>query len=133
MSNKDFVHLHAHTHFSVQDALPSPKNYATKAREMGFSATAITDHGKMSGVVEFVEACRTHNDNFDPIKQTLDRIASLEMTGHIEPTPNNPCKLEFIVSGGTFNFYPKDYMMDFMTCLYYACNCYYDFQKFLHR
>jgi DNA polymerase III alpha subunit len=71
MSNKDFVHLHAHTHFSVQDALPSPKNYATKAREMGFSATAITDHGKMSGVVEFVEACRTHNDNFDPIKPII--------------------------------------------------------------
>jgi len=75
-------------------------------------------------------SARGLQNNFDPIKQTLDRIASLEMTGHIEPTPNNPCKLEFIVSGGTFNFYPKDYMMDFMTCLYYACNCYYDFQKF---
>jgi ELP3 family radical SAM enzyme/protein acetyltransferase len=69
-------------------------------------------------------------NKFDPIKQTLDRIASLEMTGHIEPTPNNPCKLEFIVSGGTFNFYPKEYLMNFMTSLYYACNCYYDFQKF---
>jgi ELP3 family radical SAM enzyme/protein acetyltransferase len=75
-------------------------------------------------------SARGAQNNFDPIKQTLDRIASLEMTGHIEPTPHNPCKLEFIVSGGTFNFYPKDYMMDFMTCLYYACNCYYDFQKF---
>jgi len=69
-------------------------------------------------------------NKFDPIKQTLDRIASLEMTGHIEPTPNNPCKLEFIVSGGTFNFYPKEYLMNFMISLYYACNCYYDFQKF---
>jgi ELP3 family radical SAM enzyme/protein acetyltransferase len=75
-------------------------------------------------------SARGLHNNFDPIKQTLDRIASLEMTGHIEPTPFNPCKLEFIVSGGTFNFYPKDYLMDFMTSLYYACNCYYDFQKF---
>jgi ELP3 family radical SAM enzyme/protein acetyltransferase len=75
-------------------------------------------------------SARGLQNNFDPIKQTLDRIASLEMTGHIEPTPDNPCKLEFIVSGGTFNFYPKDYLMEFMTSLYYACNCYYDFQLF---
>jgi len=75
-------------------------------------------------------SARGLQNNFDPIKQTLDRIASLEMTGHIEPTPEYPCKLEFIVSGGTFNFYPKDYLMEFMTSLYYACNCYYEFQQF---
>lgn len=70
MCNKDFVHLHAHTHFSIQDALPSPKDYAHKAREMGFSATAITDHGKMGGVVEFVENCRSYS-NHDPIKPII--------------------------------------------------------------
>jgi len=71
MCNKDFVHLHAHTHFSVQDALPTPKAYATKAREMGFSATAITDHGKMGGVIEFVEGCRIHNDDYAAIKPII--------------------------------------------------------------
>ena len=71
MCNKDFVHLHAHTYFSIQDALPSPKNYATKAREMGFQATAITDHGKMGGVIEFVEACRVYTENLDPIKPII--------------------------------------------------------------
>ena len=70
MCNKDFVHLHAHTNFSIQDALPSPKNYALKAREMGFIATAITDHGKMGGVVEFVENCRSYSD-YDPIKPII--------------------------------------------------------------
>ena len=70
-SNKDFVHLHAHTHFSVQDALPSPTNYAKKAREMGFRATAITDHGKMSGTVEFVNGCRNPIDNVDAIKPII--------------------------------------------------------------
>ena len=69
--NKDFVHLHAHTHFSVQDALPSPKNYALKAREMGFRAAAITDHGKMSGTVEFVNGCRNPIDNVAPIKPII--------------------------------------------------------------
>ena len=70
MCNKDFVHLHAHTHFSIQDALPSPKDYAHKAREMGFRATAITDHGKMGGVVEFVENCRSYSTH-DPIKPII--------------------------------------------------------------
>ena len=73
---------------------------------------------------------RAIHNNFDPIKQSLDRIKSLEMTGHIDPSSDNPCKLEYIVSGGTFNFYPKDYLMEFMTSLYYVCNCYYDFKKF---
>jgi histone acetyltransferase (RNA polymerase elongator complex component) len=84
------------------------------------------------GLIRTFDSLQNQN-NFDPIKQTLDRIASLEMTGHIEPTPNNPCKLEFIVSGGTFNFYPKDYLMNFMTSLYYACNCYYEFQRFYKK
>lgn len=63
-SNKDFVHLHAHTHFSIQDALPSPTQYATKLSDMGFRAGAITDHGRISGAIEFVSACRNIKDNY---------------------------------------------------------------------
>lgn len=73
MCNKkqDFVHLHAHTHYSVQDALPTPKEYALHAREMGFPATAITDHGRMGGVIEFVEACRNPYKDLPPIKPII--------------------------------------------------------------
>lgn len=74
MSNKDFVHLHAHTHFSIQDALPTPAKYALKAREMGFRATAITDHGKLGGAVEFVEACRAKCDY-----ETIKPIVGIEV------------------------------------------------------
>ena len=70
MCNKDFVHLHAHTHFSIQDALPTPAKYALKARELGFRASAITDHGKLGGAVEFVENCRNKSD-FGPIKPII--------------------------------------------------------------
>jgi len=69
--NQDFVHLHAHTHYSVQDALPTPKEYALHAREMGFPATAITDHGRMGGVIEFVEACRNPYKDLPPIKPII--------------------------------------------------------------
>ena len=68
---QNFTHLHAHTHFSVQDALPTPREYALHAREMGFPATAITDHGRMGGVIEFVEACRNPYKDLAPIKPII--------------------------------------------------------------
>jgi DNA polymerase III alpha subunit len=61
MCNKDFVHLHCHTHYSVQDALPTPEKLILGAKEQGFSAVAITDHGKMAGHFEFVEAAQKAN------------------------------------------------------------------------
>ena len=70
-SKQDFVHLHAHTDISVQDALPKPKAYAMKAREMGFPAAAITDHGRMGGCIEFADACRSPHDTLAPIKPLL--------------------------------------------------------------
>ena len=62
-----------------------------------------------------------------PVGQTFDRIFALQEIGHIPDTPENPSKLEFIISGGTFNFYPQDYLIWFVTCMYYACNVYYDY------
>ncbi|NBV29610.1 hypothetical protein EBS02_11480 [bacterium] len=32
-----------------------------------------------------------------------------------------------MISGGTFNFYPRDYIMWFVTMSYYAMNIYYDY------
>lgn len=55
-----FVHLHNHTHYSILDALSKPKKLAAAAKEMGCPAIAITDHGFLYGVVDFVRAC---NDN----------------------------------------------------------------------
>ncbi len=64
-SNSDFVHLHCHTHYSVQDALPTPENLVLGAKAQGFSSIAITDHGKMSGHVEFADAA--HKNGIKPI------------------------------------------------------------------
>ncbi len=64
-NNKDFVHLHCHTHFSVQDALPTPEKLILGAKAQGFSSIAITDHGKMAGHVEFADAA--HKNQIKPI------------------------------------------------------------------
>jgi DNA polymerase III subunit alpha len=67
MCKNEFVHLHCHSTYSVQDALPLPADLAHAADEIGFPAIALTDHGRMSGTVEFVDACRKTKNNVKPI------------------------------------------------------------------
>jgi len=65
MCNKDFVHLHAHSFYSVQDSLPSPEKLILGAKSLGQTAMALTDHGKMAGHFEFAEAA--HKNGIKPI------------------------------------------------------------------
>lgn len=44
----DYVALHNHTFFSILDALSSPKELMVRAKELGQSAIAITDHGSLA-------------------------------------------------------------------------------------
>ena len=45
--------LHVHTHFSLFDGIATPEEYLTRAKELGMSSLAITDHGSLSGHREF--------------------------------------------------------------------------------
>jgi DNA polymerase-3 subunit alpha len=53
----DFVHLHVHSDNSIQDAAVSVLALADRAEELGMTHLALTDHGNMFGVMEFVAAC----------------------------------------------------------------------------
>ncbi|PIT87659.1 MAG: DNA polymerase III subunit alpha [Candidatus Magasanikbacteria bacterium CG10_big_fil_rev_8_21_14_0_10_40_10] len=53
----EFVHLHAHSHYSLLDGLPKIKDLVKTAKKRGFSALALTDHGNMYGAIEFYQAC----------------------------------------------------------------------------
>ncbi|MDR0998238.1 MAG: DNA polymerase III subunit alpha, partial [Treponema sp.] len=53
----DFVHLHVHSDFSLQDAAVSVMSLADKAEELGMKYLALTDHGNMFGAMEFLAAC----------------------------------------------------------------------------
>lgn len=53
-AGKPFVHLHAHSQFSVLQATPDVKNMVAKAKSLGMPAVAITDLGNMYGVFKFV-------------------------------------------------------------------------------
>lgn len=49
----EFVHLHVHSEYSLLDGAIRLKNLVKKAKELGMSAIALTDHGVMYGIVEF--------------------------------------------------------------------------------
>lgn len=53
----DFVHLHVHSDFSLLDGAASVKQLVAKAKELGQTALALTDHGNMFGVISFYKAC----------------------------------------------------------------------------
>jgi DNA polymerase-3 subunit alpha len=50
-----FTHLHLHTEYSLLDGLNKINNLASRIKELGMDAVAITDHGNMYGVIEFYE------------------------------------------------------------------------------
>lgn len=53
-----FVHLHVHTEYSLLDGACRLDKLAERARAMGQTALAITDHGVMYGAVAFYKACQ---------------------------------------------------------------------------
>ena len=55
-----FVHLHVHTHYSLLDGACKVGDLVKRAKALGMSALAITDHGCMYGVVEFFNECNKH-------------------------------------------------------------------------
>ncbi|MDA1060894.1 MAG: DNA polymerase III subunit alpha [bacterium] len=60
-----FVNLHGHSHYSLLDGFGSPKAIALRAKELGYPAAALTDHGVTYGLVEFYKAC--HDVGIKPV------------------------------------------------------------------
>ena len=54
----NFVHLHVHTDFSLCDSMAQIPVLVGRAKELGFTALAITDHGNMFGVLNFEQQCK---------------------------------------------------------------------------
>jgi DNA polymerase III subunit alpha len=63
-----FSHLHVHTQFSLLDGAASIQNLYKKAIKDGMPALAISDHGNMFGVFEFVAEAHKHKDENGKLK-----------------------------------------------------------------
>ncbi len=51
-----FTHLHVHSEYSLLDGLARVPDLVRTAKERGFDALALTDHGVMYGAVQFYQA-----------------------------------------------------------------------------
>ena len=54
----DFVHLHNHTFHSVLDGLTKINDLVDKVKEFGMEAAAVTDHGTMSGILDYYKTAK---------------------------------------------------------------------------
>lgn len=61
LSASDYVHLHNHTQYSLLDGLTKIPELVSYIKDAGMSAVAITDHGTLSGAIEFYKAANAAN------------------------------------------------------------------------
>ncbi len=60
LKNSDFVHLHNHTQYSLLDGLTKIPELMEYVRKENMHSVAITDHGTLSGLIEFYKEAKIH-------------------------------------------------------------------------
>ncbi|MFA5649021.1 MAG: DNA polymerase III subunit alpha [Bacteroidales bacterium] len=74
-----FIHLHVHTQYSILDGASSIKGLVDKAISLNMKGIAITDHGNMFGVKEFVNTVSKANEkHLGEIKELQKKIKEIE-------------------------------------------------------
>ncbi|MFH1605102.1 MAG: PHP domain-containing protein, partial [Pseudomonadota bacterium] len=53
-----FTHLHIHTEYSLLDGMCRIPRVIERAKTLGMDSLAITDHGSLSGIIEFDREAR---------------------------------------------------------------------------
>lgn len=61
----DFVHLHVHSDYSLLDGASKITKLVARAKELGMTALALTDHGNMFGSLRFEQLC--HKEGINPL------------------------------------------------------------------
>jgi DNA polymerase III subunit alpha len=63
LSASDYVHLHNHTQYSLLDGLTKIPALMDYISEQGMNSVAITDHGTLSGAIEFYKEAKARDIN----------------------------------------------------------------------
>jgi DNA polymerase-3 subunit alpha len=58
---KNYIPLHVHTITSLLDGLSKPKDIVKRCQNIGVKSCAITDHGSISGTVQFYSELKQNN------------------------------------------------------------------------
>ena len=79
---KDFVHLHNHTQYSLLDGLTKIPKLIDYVKDTGMEAVAVTDHGTMSGLIEFYKTAAQEN-----VKPVFGMETYVAARGHSDKDP----------------------------------------------
>jgi len=82
LKSSDFVHLHNHTHYSLLDGLTKIPALVERVKTGGMKAAAITDHGTLSGAIEFYKTAQAAG-----IKPVLGMEAYIAPRSHKDKDP----------------------------------------------
>jgi DNA polymerase-3 subunit alpha len=90
----DFVHLHNHTHYSLLDGLQKVPQLIDRIESLGQQSVAITDHGTLSGSIEFYKACKARG--IRPIIGLETYVAPRKHTDKNSAEDRNPYHLTLL-------------------------------------
>ncbi|HVQ44651.1 MAG TPA: DNA polymerase III subunit alpha [Candidatus Saccharimonadia bacterium] len=74
-----FVHLHNHSHYSLLDGLQKVPGMLDRVQELGMTSVALTDHGTMSGAIEFYKEAKKRD-----IKPIIGVETYVAPRGHLD-------------------------------------------------
>lgn len=95
----DFVHLHNHTHYSLLDGLQKIPQMVERVESLGMKAVALTDHGTLSGAIEFYKICK--EKNIKPIVGMEAYVAPRKYTDKNSAEDRNPYHLTLLAKNLT--------------------------------
>ena len=109
-----YIHLTTHSAFSLQEGLLSPTDLVQAAQANDMSAIGLTDHNLLTGIIEFVMACRSAsiqpiigfeihlNDGPVSLLATSlggwSNLCRLSSAINLRENPNAPCTLEMLAT-----------------------------------
>lgn len=83
-----FVHLHVHSHYSLLDGLGKIDQLIARAKELGMTSLALTDHGNMHGAIEFYTKCK--KADIQPIIGVESYLARRGMADRVPKIDSRP-------------------------------------------
>jgi DNA polymerase III alpha subunit len=109
-----YIHLTTHSAFSLQEGLLTPTELVQAAQANGMTALGLTDHDLLTGVIEFVTACKAAdiqpiigleidlNDGpvnlFATSLEGWSCLCRLSSTINLRDNPDAPCTLDMLAS-----------------------------------
>lgn len=119
---KDFVHLHVHSEYSQLDGYGTPKQYVSRAKQLGMPGIAITDHGNVDGAIKWQKECL--KQGIKPIigcelyvcQDMTEKVKSGHMTILVKGLKGFECLLRMLSKANLKGFYYRP-RIDFNTIL----------------